>query len=113
MLDSIGVSIWQMAVPPCNDMHPHTKQEPQHIANGHANGELSQDGDSEIISDSEDDDDSVGLHEQPAIENPVALACDDGCVRLYSIYDLDKLAYVKSFARVSGEKSAPLVNWFC
>ena len=109
-LDSIGVSIWQMAVAPTISLPRHTMAEPLLIENGHANDKFDNDDDHET-SESEDDNDLVELDEQLVIKNTlVALACDDGCVRLYSITDSDKLTYMKSLTRVSGEIAAPFVK---
>ncbi|PSR99921.1 U3 small nucleolar RNA-associated protein [Actinidia chinensis var. chinensis] len=108
-LDSIGVSIWQMAVAPTISLPRHTMAEPLLIENGHANDKFDNDDDHET-SESEDDNDLVELDEQLVIKNTlVALACDDGCVRLYSITDSDKLTYMKSLTRVSGR--ALSVTW--
>ncbi|GFY85961.1 transducin family protein [Actinidia rufa] len=108
-LDSIGVSIWQMAVAPNISSPRHTMVEPLPIENGHANDQFDNDDDHET-SESEDDNDLVELHEQPVIENTlVALACDDGSVRIYSITDSDKLTYMKVLTRVSGR--ALSVTW--
>ncbi|PON91142.1 WD repeat containing protein [Trema orientale] len=102
LLDSIGVSIWQMAVAPCNQ---HTEPRSQQNGNGYLSNNLNDDESSE----SEDDSDSVELHEQSVIENPrVALACDDGCVRMYIILE-DELVYIKSLPRVSGRTLS--VTW--
>ncbi|KAE8721544.1 hypothetical protein F3Y22_tig00015524pilonHSYRG00008 [Hibiscus syriacus] len=38
----------------------------------------------------------------------VAIACDDGAVRIYTISDMDKLIYLKSFPRVSAEIPTPM-----
>ncbi|XP_058191471.1 WD repeat-containing protein PCN-like [Rhododendron vialii] len=101
-LDSIGVSIWQMAAAPIISSPHHTKDDTLLIENGHANDKIGDD-DYPETSESEDDSDLVELHGQPTSENRlVALACDDGCVRIYSISDSDKLIYVKSLTRVSG-----------
>ncbi|KAA8528450.1 hypothetical protein F0562_035805 [Nyssa sinensis] len=102
VLDSIGVSIWQMAAAPYNGLPLHMKHEPERIHNGHANDNFN-DGDDHETSESEDDVDSVEPHEQPINENTqVALACDDGCVRMYGTSNLGKLTYIKSLTRVSG-----------
>ncbi|XP_059631154.1 WD repeat-containing protein PCN-like isoform X1 [Cornus florida] len=107
VLDSIGFSIWQMAVAPHNSLLLHTKQGSKLMQNGHANymlNDLNDHETSESESESEDDADSVDLHEQPSTSDGmrVALACDDGCVRIYIISDSDKLIYHKSMTRVSG-----------
>lgn len=105
VLESIGVSIWQMAVAPSNDHVLDSKPKSEHIENGHLNGNLNMDD--HETSDSEDDSDSDELHELAVSELPrVAIACDDGCVRIYSISDSDEFIYTRSLPRVSGEISS-------
>ncbi|KAK4559875.1 hypothetical protein RGQ29_008883 [Quercus rubra] len=99
VLGSIGVSIWQMAVAPYIEGVVDTKPKLEHLVNGFLNDK----GDEDETSDSEDDSDLDELQEQPVIELPrLAIACDDGSVRIYSISDLDELVYTKSLPRVSG-----------
>lgn len=106
VVESIGVSIWQMAATPYSNTCGDKKQHSDYNEDEHANG----DSDDDDSSDSEDDDDSVELCEEPVIENTrVAVACDDGCVRIYSISDSEQLIYNKSLPRVSGEiASSPI-----
>lgn len=117
MLDSIGVSIWQLAAEPCNNLKLHLNQNLGPYENGHANNMINGVGD-DRSSDSEDeddddDDDSVELHEQPVAENTrLAFACDDGCVRIYTVSSSDRLTYSRSLPRVSGETAA-LVEILC
>ncbi|KAL6995333.1 hypothetical protein U1Q18_005472 [Sarracenia purpurea var. burkii] len=97
-LDSIGVSIWQIAIAPNVSPPQHTKNESLHIENGNSNDKFDDDPETSA---SEDDNDE--FNEQPIVGNSlVALACDDGCVRIYSISDTEELTYVKSLTRVSG-----------
>lgn len=112
VLESIGFSIWQMAVAPSNYALILAEAKSQHIGNGYLNHESSDNDDDESSesesSESEDDSDSDELLEQPTTEDRyLALACDDGCVRLYRVSDSDELIYYKSLPRVSGEISAP------
>ncbi|CAN4122544.1 unnamed protein product [Withania somnifera] len=108
-LDSIGVAIWQMAVEPCSNSQLDRKQSPKHYENGHVNDRNSQSSDSES-SESEDGDDSVELHEDHASCNSrIALACDDGCVRIYIVNDDENLTYKRSLPRVSGRTLS--VTW--
>ncbi|KAJ4842742.1 hypothetical protein Tsubulata_027202 [Turnera subulata] len=102
VLETIGVSIWQMAAAPLRDAPLSSGDKSQHLGNGHfSNGH--DDGDDSESSESEDDSDSDELHEQSVVEDPrVAIACDDGCVRIYTIPDSDELIYSKSLPRVSG-----------
>uniref|UniRef100_A0A7N0TIR6 Uncharacterized protein n=1 Tax=Kalanchoe fedtschenkoi TaxID=63787 RepID=A0A7N0TIR6_KALFE len=99
IVDSVGVSIWQMAVA------PQTKASNGYI-NGHANGIKGYSS-----TDSDDEDDQKLVHQEESFdENPVvALACDDGCVRLYNVTESDKLVYKKSLPRVSGRTLS--VTW--
>lgn len=117
MLATIGVSIWQMAVTISN---PEIDAEPKHIENGYLNNNVNEDSDGETsasdgeTSASDEESDASENHEEPVNENPlVALACDDGCVRIYSISNTDELLYVKSFPRVSGEISTLYVMLLC
>ncbi|GAB4836764.1 hypothetical protein Ancab_001676 [Ancistrocladus abbreviatus] len=99
VLDSVGVSIWQMAVQPYNNPLADTEHNSQNIGNGVVIDRYSDHNDSSS-SESGDDDDSVELHEQSFVENPcIAVACDDGYVRLYTVSDADELAYHKSLPR--------------
>ncbi|CBI19382.3 unnamed protein product, partial [Vitis vinifera] len=102
VLDSIGVSIWQMAAAPYNDACL-TQHELQHVGNGYLNDKLNNAEDEDKETSESEDDDSVELHEVSVFENPrVAMGCDDGCVRVYSITISDELTYNKSLPRVSG-----------
>ncbi|KAL2895013.1 WD repeat-containing protein PCN [Bienertia sinuspersici] len=96
VLESVGVSIWQMALEPLKNIREGMEHEPHNNGNGVVidyNNESSDD----------DSDDSVELHEDSSLENRLlALACDDGCVRLYTIPDANQLTYHRSLPRVSG-----------
>ncbi|KAF3646656.1 putative serine/threonine-protein kinase-like isoform X1 [Capsicum annuum] len=79
VLDSIGVSVWQMVVEPCNMSQLHQNL-PKKSDNGHVNLTNGASSDSEI-SDGEEDDDSVVIHVDNYSEtNRFAFGCDDGCV---------------------------------
>lgn len=108
MLESIGFSIWQMAVAPSNNQLIHAEANSQHVGNGYLN-DKSNDSDDYETSGSDHDSDFDGLHEESVINEDihVAVACDDGCVRIYRISDSDELTYHKSLPRVSGEISSP------
>lgn len=96
------MSIWQLAVAPSMNQHPITDPKLQ-LGNGKLENGVGDDS-----SDDEDDSDSSELQEESAPENAcVALACDDGCVRLYTVSQSDILTYSKSLPRVSGEFSIP------
>ena len=101
-----------MAVAPYIEGVVDAKPKPEHLVNGFLNDKGEDDDDDDETSDSEDDSDSDELQERPVIELPrLAIACDDGSVRIYSISDSDELVYTKSLPRVSGEIPSP--NCIC
>lgn len=107
VLESIGISIWQMAVAPTIVPSIDAKGKAQRIENGCT----SEKSDVEEESGSECGSDSDEFHEQSeATDRLLAVACDDGCVRLYCISDFNKLTYYRSLPRVSGETSSPLLE---
>lgn len=100
MLESIGFSIWQMALAPISV----ASIDVEGIKNGYSSENGEESGSEEDGSDSDE------FHEQSDgsdTDRLLAAACDDGCVRLYRISDLDKLTYYRSLPRVSGETSSP------
>ncbi|XP_010556470.1 PREDICTED: U3 small nucleolar RNA-associated protein 4 [Tarenaya hassleriana] len=107
VLESIGVSIWQMAVAPT--------KEPSIDAEGKnawqiQNGYLSENTDDDEGSESGDDSDLRAIHKKSEDEYiRVAAACDDGCVRIYRISGLNKLTCYRSLPRVSGRSLS--VTW--
>ncbi|XP_031281366.1 WD repeat-containing protein PCN-like [Pistacia vera] len=103
VLESIGFSIWQMAVAPFNNRLIHSEEKSLHVGNGYVN-DKSNDSDDYETSGSDSDSDLDGLHEESVIieDTLVAVACDDGCVRIYRISDSEELTYYKSLPRVSG-----------
>ncbi|KAF3621835.1 putative cirhin-like isoform 2 [Capsicum annuum] len=108
VLDSIGVSIWQMAVEPCNVSQLHQNL-PKKSENGHVNLTNGASSDSES-SEGEEDDDSVVIHVDDVSETGrIAFACDDGCVRIYTVSDEKNLSYKRSLPRVSGRTLS--VTW--
>ncbi|XP_050363379.1 WD repeat-containing protein PCN [Argentina anserina] len=92
ILESVGVSIFNMAVAPfVNDTE---------TVNDNGDDPESSDSDT---SDSEDDSDSDDDNAPAVLVNPrVALAGDDGFLQIYSINDADEFVYTKSMPRVSG-----------
>ncbi|CAA2973654.1 U3 small nucleolar RNA-associated 4 homolog [Olea europaea subsp. europaea] len=112
VLDSIGVSIWQMAAEPCNNSQFNVKKKMKVYENGHANprlngGEDDENGDSEQDN---DDNDQVEIHDDHGTEyTRLAVACDDGCVRIYNISDSEELTYNITLPRVNGR--ALSVTW--
>lgn len=95
-LVSIGVSIWQMAATSYKkNSYSNEKKHSQHI-------KAINDSSDDDCSESENDDDSVVTTDGSVIEDAnIAMACDDGCVRIYTVSD--ELIYRKSLPRVSGK----------
>ncbi|KAG7593088.1 WD40 repeat [Arabidopsis thaliana x Arabidopsis arenosa] len=104
VLESLGVSIWQIALAPLS-IEAEGK-EAKLIQNGY----LSEKSDDEEESGVEDDSELDELDERvEALDRHLAAACDDGCVRIYNISESDKLTYYRSLPRVSGR--ALSVTW--
>ena len=93
---SIGVSIWQMASAPYKNPHSNEKKHPQYIKM------ISDSSDDDDCSESDNDIDSVVTTDGSIVEDAnVAMACDDGCVRICTVSD--EFIYHKSLPRVSGK----------
>lgn len=102
VLESIGNSIWQMALAPADVPSTDALGEAE---NGYSSEKSN--ADEESGSEEDDSDDMDEFHDQSeATHRLLAAACDDGCVRLYRISDLNELTYYRSLPRVSGEKSS-------
>ncbi|KAL8154032.1 hypothetical protein V2J09_011792 [Rumex salicifolius] len=109
-LDSIGTSIWQMAVQPCDKKTTYDDEsESQSNSNGIVIDNNSNEYDSGSSSSDDDDYTPAELHGSLIENSCVALACDDGCVRLYSVSEDNKFIYKKSMPRVSGRTLS--VTW--
>lgn len=109
VLESVGASIWQMALGPTKNHRLDVEHDSQSNGNGVVIDRCS-DGNGSESSESDEDDDSAVVHEDSLAENSrIALACDDGCVRLYNFSDADELTYHRSLPRVSGR--ALSVTW--
>lgn len=112
VLDSIGFSIWQIAAEPCNDLELSGKLEMKSYENGHSSSSITSDIDEET-GESEDEDynkNAVQSHGQNDAESTrLAIACDDGCVRIYSVSDSEQLIYNRTLPRVSGRTLS--VTW--
>ncbi|XP_074327518.1 WD repeat-containing protein PCN-like isoform X2 [Apium graveolens] len=99
---SIGVSIWQMASAPYKNPHSNEKKHPQYIKM------ISGSSGDDDCSESENDIDSVVTTDGYIVEDAnVAMACDDGCVRICTVSD--EFIYRKSLPRVSGRTLS--VTW--
>ncbi|KAL2489145.1 Transducin family protein/WD-40 repeat family protein [Forsythia ovata] len=112
VLDSIGVSVWQMAAEPCNNSQFNVNKEVKVFENGHASPRING-GEDDDNSDSEhdsDENDSIEIYDDHGTEyTRLAIACDDGCVRIYNISDSEKLTYNRALPRVSGRTLS--VTW--
>ena len=108
VLDSVGVTIWQMALAPSNSDFINTEAEPDHLGNGYLTYDKESDRDEHEMSESDEDSDPPSSLKNSVLEYPlVAIGCDDGCVRIYAVSDSDEFVYTKSLPRVSGEISSP------
>ncbi|KAK3029774.1 hypothetical protein RJ639_038216 [Escallonia herrerae] len=88
-----------MAAAPCDNRQLQKKQDSGLSENGNANNKVDRGGDDGESSESEDDVTSVELHEEQVTENMrLAIACDDGCVRIYSISNSDELTYRRALS---------------
>ncbi|CAK8569434.1 unnamed protein product [Lathyrus sativus] len=100
VLESNGVSIWQMAVAMSKGDDGETNG--VHIENGFSKRFLNG-FDEHEDSESDEDSDSPEVLKQSILEGPrVAVGFDDGCVRIYTISDSNEFIYLKSLTRVSG-----------
>ncbi|WOK98379.1 U3 small nucleolar RNA-associated protein [Canna indica] len=103
VLDSTGVSIWQMSIEPLDDSLHSGKTNSPLVTNGHKKHDAEVEPQSSL-DDNDDNDEYVELHSTTAQTNGqrLAVACDDGCIRMYNVSDNDGLTYNRSFPRVSG-----------
>ncbi|GAA0186765.1 hypothetical protein LIER_34053 [Lithospermum erythrorhizon] len=102
VLDTIGVSLWQMAAEPLSSSTLVDKSVSHE--NGHFSIQINEHNDDvSCESEVEDDDEPAKLYEETDVSGSrLAIACDDGCVRIYRVTDEDRLTYVRSMPRVSG-----------
>ncbi|KAK7383236.1 hypothetical protein VNO78_28910 [Psophocarpus tetragonolobus] len=97
VLKSDGVSIWQMAVTFPKGDQIIDKRKDGRMGNGF------HDFDEHESSESDEDSDSPGPLDRSVSEHPrVAVALDNGCVRIYDISDTDEFIHVKSLPAVKG-----------
>jgi U3 small nucleolar RNA-associated protein 4 len=114
VLDTIGVALWQMAMEPSDDSK-NTEINGSGIAiNGHANHNDFSDSDLSNVDDGDDseDEDSLANTRSSYHVNDLkrlALACDDGSIRLYNVPESGALTYYRSLPRVSGRTLS--VTW--
>lgn len=105
VLESNGVSIWQMAVALSKSNDGETNG--VHIENGFSkrflNGFDEHEDSENEDSESDEDSDSPDVLKQSSLEGPrVAVGFDDGCVRIFTISDANEFIYLKSLTRVTG-----------
>ncbi|CAL9110435.1 unnamed protein product [Musa textilis] len=101
LLDSIGVSIWQMALEPSDDSSNLEKIGSGLVANGDTNHDAESDSESSL-NDVDDGSDEFHAATIEIKSQRLAIACDDGCVRMYNVSDKDGLTHNRCFPRVSG-----------
>lgn len=90
-------------------MQLNDKQETTAYENGHANTSITNgvDDEEDIESEVDDDKDAVDIDKHnDGKSTRLAIACDDGCVRIYGVSGAEELAHNKTLPRVSGETSA-------
>ncbi|GAU27350.1 hypothetical protein TSUD_05760 [Trifolium subterraneum] len=101
VLESNGVSIWQMAVTLAKSDVGETNG--VHIGNGYLKRLHGSDDHENSESDEDSDSDSPDVIKQSSLMDPrVAVAFDDGSVRIYTISDANEFIYLKSMSRVQG-----------
>ncbi|CAI0421608.1 unnamed protein product [Linum tenue] len=111
VLESTAFSIWQMAVAPPSGAHP-SEVKSQNLANGFLNGIHHGNDHDDNESSESDDDSSSNEHLNQVIEDTrLAIACDDGCVLIYTVPESDELIYNRTLSRVSGRTLC--VTWSC
>ncbi|CAL4918889.1 unnamed protein product [Urochloa decumbens] len=114
VLDTIGVPLWQMAMAPLDDSKNSEINGSRISINGHANHNDSSDSDLSNVDDgddSEDEDSSPNTRSSYHVNDLqlLALACDDGSVRLFNVPESGALTYYRSLPRVSGRTLS--VTW--
>ncbi|CAD6206547.1 unnamed protein product [Miscanthus lutarioriparius] len=113
-LDTVGVPIWQMAIEPSDDAKNTENNSSEFAVDGHPNQNDSSDSDLSNIDDgdnSEDEDGSTNTRSSYHVNDfqRLALACDDGSVRLYNVPESGALTYYRSLPGVSGRTLS--VTW--
>lgn len=99
--------IWQMAMEPSDDAKNTENNSSEFAVNGHANQNDSSDSDLSNVDDGDNSEDEDGSAETGSSYHVndfqrLALACDDGSVRLYNVPESGALTYYRSLPRVSG-----------
>ncbi|KAL6637797.1 hypothetical protein ACP70R_025369 [Stipagrostis hirtigluma subsp. patula] len=107
VLESVGVPIWQMAMEPSDDSINSQINGSGSAINGHAGHNDSSDSDLSNVDDGDSSDDEEGSAKTSSSYHVnefqrLALACDDGSVRLYNVPESGALTYYRALPRVSG-----------
>ncbi|CAM0876068.1 unnamed protein product [Alopecurus aequalis] len=107
VLDTVGVPVWQMAMEPKDNQLIFGNKSSGCASNGHADHNGCTDSDLSYVDDgdtSDDEDDFAKTSSSYRVNEfqRLALACDDGSVRLYSVPESGSLTYYRSLPRVSG-----------
>ncbi|GJM96524.1 hypothetical protein PR202_ga13367 [Eleusine coracana subsp. coracana] len=114
VLDTIGVPIWQMAMEPSVDPKSSEIKGFGFPINGNSNQNDDSDSDTSNIDDGDGSDDEAGSSKTSSSHyvnefQRLALACDDGSVRLYHVPESGALTYYRALPRVSGRMLS--VTW--
>lgn len=101
-IDSYGGPVWALAVEPAAPSTESPSQTVAHRARAERN-----DSDSSDESDSDDEDEESGAAQASERQRQrVAVACDDGCARLFAVDDAtNELQYAKALPRVEGKET--------
>jgi U3 small nucleolar RNA-associated protein 4 len=107
-VDSYGGPVWALAVEPAA---PSTESPSQAVA--HRARAERDDSESSDESDSDDEDEESGAVQASERQRQrVAVACDDGCARLFAVDDAtNELQYAKALPRVEGEETHIILGY--
>ncbi|CAN6297883.1 unnamed protein product [Urochloa humidicola] len=111
VLDTIGVPLWQMAMEPSDDSQKIEINGSGIPINGHNESSESELSNVDDGDDSEDEDSSANTRSSYHVNDlqRLALACDDGSVRLFDVPESGALTYYRSLPRVGGRTLS--VTW--
>ena len=107
-----------MAMEPSDDPINSENKGSGSAADGHANHNGHTDSDLSYVDDgdsSDDEDDSAKTNSSYHVNEfqRLALACDDGSVRLYNVPESGALTYYRSLPRVSGMSFISFISQLC
>ena len=95
-MSSYGGSIWQMAIEPFTVARVSISTR---IVGPDQNGAPSSDNDTD---NGEDEENNKEGEEKCGGEKRIAIACDDGCMRFFTVEDGQSMMYKNAFPRVEG-----------